>query len=52
MATDYSGHSDIVATLGGTESFPIISSLNKPLIVDTNFRYSGHLIYIIIVETL
>ena len=52
VATDYSGHTDIVATLGGTESFPIIFGLNKPLIVDKNFGYSGHLIYIIIVETL
>ena len=31
-----------MATLGGAESFPIIPSLNKPLIVATHFGYSGH----------
>ena len=36
----YSGHLDIVATLAGTESFPIISSLNRLLIVATHFGYS------------
>ena len=37
----YSGHSDIVATLAGTEYFRIISSLNHLLIVATHFGYSG-----------
>ena len=32
-----------MATKGETESFPIISSLNNPLIVATYFGYSGHL---------
>ena len=32
----YSGHSDIVATLTGTESFNTICSFKKPLIVDTH----------------
>ena len=46
----YSGHLDIVATLAGTESFPIISSLHKPLIVAIHLGYSGHLTGIIILK--
>ena len=39
----YSGHLDIVNTLGGTEYLPILSSLNNQLILVTHFRCSGHL---------
>ena len=38
---EYSGHGYIMATLGGAESFPTISSQDKsplPLIVATHFR--------------
>ena len=47
----YSGHSYIVGTLPGTESFSIISSLNYPLIVATHFGYSGQLTGRIMIET-
>ena len=51
----YSGHRyrdnlDIVATLARTESFTIISSLNKTLIVATHFGYIGHFTCIFILK--
>ena len=43
VARDIACHSDIVATLIGTESFPTISCLNRLLIMATHFGDSGHL---------
>ena len=40
----YSGYSDLVANLAGTESFTIISSLNKSLKVATHFGHTSHVL--------